>query len=156
MIGGIGVSSNNYGTLPTSAILLKKPCWIITNDYLNINGVKTPSTVYAEAMEKIQVGQVVTMTLTHSGTLGITIGSTVLDDLLTGLPHHVYPVFDLYGICEKISIINSDLRNGTPISEELPMTTNNLTETDSVPHCEKADLEVHEKETELPQPGTSM
>lgn len=95
MIGGIGVSPTTYGALPTSGILLKKPCWIITNDFINVNGIKTPTTAYAEAMEKIQVGQVVTMSLTHSGTLGVTIGATVLDDLLTGVPHHIYPVFDL-------------------------------------------------------------
>uniref|UniRef100_A0A336MFI2 CSON000929 protein n=1 Tax=Culicoides sonorensis TaxID=179676 RepID=A0A336MFI2_CULSO len=161
MIGGIGENPNNLGTsLPSSAILLKKPCWIITNDYLNINEIRTPST-YGIALEKIQVGQSVTMSLSHSGCLSITIGMTVLEDIITGVPHHIYPIIDLYGICEKISIINGDLRNGTPIAEDLPLQTLNAgheCQTESLPHCEKADLEVHEKETEPPlaQPSSSM
>lgn len=94
MIGGIGASATGYGSLPSSAILFKKPCWIITNDFININGIKSASN-YGEALEKIQCGQIITITLTHSGTLGITIGQFVLDDVLTGLPNHIYPVFDL-------------------------------------------------------------
>lgn len=154
MIGGIGENPNTHAlVLPSSAILLKKPCWIITNDYLNLNEIKTPSN-YGAAMEKIQSGQTITMSLSHSGSLSIMIGMTLLEDIITGLPHHIYPVFDLYGICEKISIVNGDLRNGTPIIEDMPLSTLNAGHEggESLPHCEKADLEVHEKETEPPMP----
>lgn len=95
MIGGIGMTPSSYGVFPTSGIMLKRPCWIITNDCMNVNTIKTTTTAYAEIFEKIQVGQHITMTLTHSGTLSLAIGSTILDDLLTGLPHHIYPIFDL-------------------------------------------------------------
>lgn len=58
----------------------------------------------------------------------ITIGQTTLDDLATALPHHIYPVFDLYGRVEKITILNGDLRNGSPINEEVLMSNNELGE----------------------------
>lgn len=161
MIGGIGENPTTHATvLPSSAILLKKPCWIITHDYLNLNEIKSSSN-YGAAMEKIQSGQTITMSLSHSGCLSIMIGMTVLEDIITGLPHHIYPIFDLYGICEKITILNGDLRNGTPIIEDMPLSTLNAGHEggESLPHCEKADLEVHEKETEPPmtaQPSSSM
>lgn len=95
MIGCLGVTPSGYGQLPASGIMLKRPCWLVTNDCMNVNGSKTMTTAYTEIFEGLQAGQCVTMTLTHSGTLSLTIGATVLDDLLTGLPHHVYPLFDL-------------------------------------------------------------
>lgn len=80
------------------------------------------------------------------------VGSINLEDLAAGLPNHVYPVFDLYGKCEKISLITSNDvgRNSTPIIEEAAaLEYDNLQEQDGgVPQCEKADLEMHEKETE--------
>lgn len=91
-------------------------------------------------------------------TIVITIGSNNLQDLATGLPNHVYPVFDLYGKCERITILTgTDAgRNGTPIIEEpSALEHDSLNDQDSnVPQCEKADLEVHEKETES-QPSSS-
>uniref|UniRef100_A0A336MWD3 CSON008171 protein n=1 Tax=Culicoides sonorensis TaxID=179676 RepID=A0A336MWD3_CULSO len=58
---------------------------------------------------------------------------TVLENIITGVPHDLY-----------ISIINGDLRNGTPIAEDLPLHTLNAgheCQTESLPHCEKADLD---------------
>lgn len=69
----------------------------------------------------------------------------------------------MYGKCEKISIINGEVRNGTPIIEEVSLTNDPLADGDTnVPQCEKADLEVHEKETEssgsaaAPGPSSSL
>lgn len=79
------------------------------------------------------------------------VGSTNLEDLAAGLSNHVYPVFDLYGKCERITIITgSDVaRNGTPIVEEsTALEIDSIDQDSSIPQCEKADLEVHEKETE--------
>lgn len=82
------------------------------------------------------------------------------DDLFIGLPQHVYPIFDLYGKCERISIVNSEIRGrggidgvaGSPVNEELTMQTVNELGVDmdrNVPQGEKGDLEVHEKEIDL-------
>ncbi|XP_055625831.1 neuralized-like protein 4 [Toxorhynchites rutilus septentrionalis] len=167
-VGVLGVCPGTHQfPFPTSAILFRRPCWIATHDYININGNKTQSK-YAEIFEQIQVGTVITLTLSHAGNLGITFGQTQLDDLAIGLPHHVYPVFDLYGKCEKISIVNGDPKNASPINEELAVMPSGSTgvgaagpssaDVENVPQCEKADLEVHEKETDIAcvsNPGSS-
>lgn len=162
-LGALGNSpTSSHFPFPTSAILFRRPCWIATHDYININGSKIQSK-YGEILEQIEVGTVITMTLTHSGSLLISMGQNNLEELATGLPHHVYPVFDLYGRCEKISVMNSDVRNGSPINEEVSLTNSNeagIECDNNVPQCEKADLEVHEKETEViianPGPSCSM
>uniref|UniRef100_A0A182N2Z3 NHR domain-containing protein n=1 Tax=Anopheles dirus TaxID=7168 RepID=A0A182N2Z3_9DIPT len=158
---------------PTSAILFRRPCWIVTHDYVNINGTKTQSR-YGELLDAIQPGTIITLTLTHAGSLVIACGATQLEELATGLPHHVYPVFDLYGKCERVTLYSGDPKNGSPIAEELAVLPNEgtvplgaggagtgeaagvaggpvaptLDSGDNVPQCEKADLEVHEKETD--------
>ncbi|XP_058119601.1 neuralized-like protein 4 [Anopheles ziemanni] len=190
-----GVASAQF-PFPTSAILFRRPCWIATHDYVNINGTKTQSR-YGELLDAIQPGTIITLTLTHAGSLVITCGQTQLDELATGLPHHVYPVFDLYGKCERVTIYNGDPKNGTPIDEELAALPNEqqqrviggvnvggsltggpdsntlvqATNTtvasgavaasgidggENVPQCEKADLEVHEKETDQTTVATSQ
>lgn len=163
-IGAIGVAPHhiNFNAL-SSSLLLKRPCWIVTHDYVNVNGHKTRSN-YGEVLDRIQRGTIVTMMLTHSGSLVLMVDKTNLEVFATGLPNHVYPVFDLYGKCEKITILNVEVRNGTPVNhEELPEEI--LGELDeeqdgieedrdgeeaesnyAMRQCEKADLEVHEKE----------
>lgn len=106
----------------------------------------------AECLLTIQIDTIITLSLTHSGCLTLQMGEKCIEELAVGLPHHVYPVFDLYGKCEKISLFDGfDLANGTPINDEITMSNANLMNLDAdrnVPQCEKADLEVHEKETE--------
>ncbi|EAA00340.4 AGAP011965-PA, partial [Anopheles gambiae str. PEST] len=154
-VGALGAApgaSPSQFPFPTSAILFRRPCWIVTHDYVNINGTKTQSR-YGELLDAIQPGTIITLTLTHAGSLVITCGQTQLEELATGLPHHVYPVFDLYGKCERVTIYSGDPKNGSPIAEELAMLPNEpqrsgLENGENVPQCEKADLEVHEKETD--------
>lgn len=161
-IGAIGVAPHhiNFNAL-SSSLLLKRPCWIVTHDYVNVNGHKTRSN-YGEVLDRIQRGTIVTMMLTHSGNLVLMVDKTNLEVFATGLPNHVYPVFDIYGKCERITILNVEVRNGTP-NEELPL-EETIGERDeeedgddedgdgqegalnAMPQCEKADLEVHEKE----------
>lgn len=155
ILGVVGspLSSSHF---PSSAILLRRPCWIFTHDHINIDGCRTQSKV-AECLVKIQKDTVLTMSLSHSGGLSIRMGDKLIEGIATGLPHHIYPVFDLYGKCEKISLINTDtfMRNGTPINEGALMSTMNqmsLEAVRNVPQCEKAVLEVHEKETEAVLP----
>lgn len=169
-MGALGVCpQNNNMPLPSSIVMCKRPCWVATHDYVNINGNKV-SSKYGEALEHIQPGTVITMSLSHTGNLGsiffyfdysrqeiefifsvIMVGQNYLEELSSGLPNHVFPVFDLYGKCEKITIINGDVRNGTPILEEVSLSIDQAVESDTnAPQCEKADLEVHEKETDVP------
>lgn len=164
-IGAIGVAPHhiNFNAL-SSSLLLKRPCWVVTHDYVNVNGHRTRSN-YGEVLDRIQRGTIVTMMLTHSGNLVLMVDKTNLEVFATGLPNHVYPVFDLYGKCERITILNVEVRNGTP-NEELLNEEATIGERDeeeqevevdedrdrdsdclyAMPQCEKADLEVHEKE----------
>ncbi|XP_017843888.2 LOW QUALITY PROTEIN: neuralized-like protein 4 [Drosophila busckii] len=144
---GLGVLAACPQTMPVGASLLncKRSCWLATHDYININGQVTASK-YGDALEQLQVGTVITLTLTHAGLLIIMVGSTNLEDLASGLPSHVYPIFDIYGKCEKITLLtgNDATRNanGTPILE-----APEALELDNMPQqCEKAHLEMHEKE----------
>jgi neuralized-like protein 4 len=138
-VGALGVCpSTHQFPYPTSAILFRRPCYIATHDFININGTKTQSK-YAEIFEQIQVGTVISVTLTHTGNLSITFGQTVLDDLASGLSHYVYPIFDLYGKCEKITILNGDIRAAnTPMNDEFnPLPENELlNDTENVPQSE--------------------
>lgn len=164
----------NMMHLPSSAILLRRPCWIVTHDYININGSKMQSKL-GEALMRIQKETIITLTLTHLGTLTLTIVNNqaarkpngtfnsaetpqqttdkVFEEIATDLPHHVYPIFDLYGKCERISLVCPDIRNGSPINEEVIASTVNNESDRNIPQLEKADLEVHEKETDNSQPS---
>lgn len=79
------------------------------------------------------------------------VGSHNLEELAEGLPNHVYPVFDLYGKCERITILSGQDagRSNTPVPEEVSifeqMLSNDTETNPNVPECEKADLETHEK-----------
>lgn len=151
VLGAVGASPNSINQLPASALNLKRPCWIVTNDFININGSKTSGSKYAELLTQIQNGIIITLTHTITGALSLTIGNTILEDIATsGIQNHVYPVFDLYGKCQKISIVAfGDQRTSNSMNEAeilLPVFGNH--EFDSLPQCEKADLEVHEKETD--------
>ncbi|XP_055706492.1 neuralized-like protein 4 isoform X2 [Phlebotomus papatasi] len=156
LVGVVGVCpTSSHLQIPQSAINMKRPCWIFAEDYVNINENKMQSS-YAAVLENIQRGSVITL-LNHAGSLILMVNSTTLEELATGLPHHVYPVFDIYGKCEKISLVNAEImRNGSPFNEEASL-QNTLEATgpeseSNVPQCEKADLEVHEKETETSLP----
>ncbi|XP_030373282.1 neuralized-like protein 4 [Scaptodrosophila lebanonensis] len=139
--------------VPISLLNCKRNCWLATHDFINING-QVVASKYGEMLEQIQVGTVITLTLTHAGMLVIMVGSTNLEDLGSGLPSHVYPVFDVYGKCEKITLItgNDAARNGTPIIEAPEA----LELDNGVPQqCEKAHLEMHEKEKDSEQMSES-
>lgn len=99
---------------------------------------------------------IITMTLTHAGTLSFQVGDRCIDDVAPGMPMYVYPLFDLYGKCDRITILNNDERMGSPLNDEalvgapvhfasaLPADADH----NAQPQCEKGNLEVHEKETE--------
>lgn len=125
-----------------------------------------------DALHRIQKDTIVTLTLTHSGSLNLTIVNNqpgrkasvtttyssnssdpqppatdwkFIEEIATGLPHHVYPIFDLYGKCDRMSLICPDVRNGSPINEEVISSSINNESDRNVPQLEKADLEIHEK-----------
>lgn len=154
--GLIATNPNNKITFPSTAVNLEKPCWIVTQEHFNINGVKTKTSKFEEAFEQIKMGTVITISLNIQGAFSFTIGSASFQDIIVGLPSLVYPVFDIYGKCQKLTLISGDNQRITSSVSDDNMANNH--ETDSIQqNCEKADLEVHEKETEIltPTPSTS-
>lgn len=157
--GFIGNNPNSSKmTLPSTAINLEKPCWIVSQDHFNINGVRTKTTKFMEAFDQIKAGTVITIAINISGAFSFTIGSSSFQDIIVGLPNIVYPLFDVYGKCQKITIISGDnQRVPTSISDD-NIISNQSHEAESIQmNREKADLEVHEKETDqtTPTPSTS-
>lgn len=155
-LGVIGINPSNKVTFPATSINLERPCWIISQEHFNINGIKSRTTKYNEVLEQIKVGTIIAVSLSSTGGFSFSIGSLAFQDVIVGLPNQVYPVFDLYGKCQKLSIISGELQR-LPASASDDNFTNNQ-EADSIQqNCEKADLEVHEKETDqtTPTPCTS-
>lgn len=68
VVGQCPQIASGTSALPPSIIHCKRPCWVATHDYINVNGQKIASK-YGEALEHIQPGTVITMTLTHAGML---------------------------------------------------------------------------------------
>lgn len=71
-----------------------------------------------------------------------------IEEFASNLPNYVYPVFELYGKCERIVIVNGENRNNNSIIEEddTPMLNESAEADRNSRLYEKADLEVHEKE----------
>jgi neuralized-like protein 4 len=152
--GLIGMSPTSKVTFPVTAINLEKPCWIVSQDHFNINGVKSKTLKFNDAFDQIKVGTVITLAISLSGTFSFTIGSQSFNDVIVGLPSNsLYPIFDVYGKCQKLTIISGD-RIPSSISDENLI--NNHEAENIQQNCEKADLEVHEKETDqITTPSTS-
>lgn len=155
-LGVIGINPNNKITFPATSVNLERPCWIISQEHFNINGVKSKTTKFNEALDQIKVGTVVTISLSSTGSLSFSIGTSIFPDVIVGLPNQVFPVFDLYGKCQKMTIMSGENQR-IPTSASDENLINNQEAESIQQNCEKADLEVHEKETDqtTPTPSTS-
>ncbi|XP_063932045.1 neuralized-like protein 4 isoform X2 [Zophobas morio] len=128
--------------LPVNALAFKAPCCIVANDWVSINGMKSRSN-YGQKLSTLSVGDTVGVVLTATGLKLLVNG--VEEELLafvfqTG--QAIYAVFDLYGQCQQIKILNDVAAQETT---ETPVTD-----------FEKADLESCEKERlTLPIPSAS-
>lgn len=153
-LGVIGINSKL--TFPAVSINLERPCWIISQEHFNINGVKSKTSKFYDAMELVKVGTILTISLSLTGALSFGIGTASFDEVIVGLPNQMYPIIDIYGKCQKVSIVSNDTqRISTSMTEDNFV---NNPEYESIQqNCEKADLEVHEKETDqtTPTPSTS-
>lgn len=152
-LGVIGMGSNK-NTLPNNAFNLERPCWIVTQEHFNIHGTKSRTSKFFDALDSIKNGSIVTVSMSATNTFSFSIDSRVFNDVIVNLPNQVYPIFDLYGKCQKATLICSDnIRVSASASEDnLNPETENIQQ-----NCEKADLEVHVKESEqiTPTPSTS-
>lgn len=155
-LGVIGINPSNKITFPATSVNLERPCWIITQEHFNINGTKSKTTKFSEALDSIKVGTIITISLSSSGALTFSIGASTFAEVIVGLPNQVYPIVDLYGKCQKMSIVSGDNQR-IPVSASDENFIANQEAESIQQNCEKADLEVHEKETDqtTPTPCTS-
>lgn len=107
-------------------------------------------------LDKLKAGSVVGLLLSEVGRLSLYVNDVNFGPLPAGLPtsHNYYAVFDLYGQCEQITILNTQCDN-SEIEQKIPTTQpieepSTSSKTDSNQQLEKADLESHEKESHSP------
>ncbi|XP_057662897.1 neuralized-like protein 4 [Diorhabda carinulata] len=121
-------------SLPVNALSLKPPCCVIANDWLAINGVKSCSN-YGERLDSLKVGDKVGIIFTETKCLQLCINGIEEEPLAVNFPKNltVYAVFDLYGQCQQIRILNDHVME---VEQDV----------EKIIDCEKADLESFEKE----------
>ncbi|CAH1098780.1 unnamed protein product [Psylliodes chrysocephalus] len=134
--------------LPVNALALKAPSCIVASDWLAINGIKSCSN-YGLKLDNVSVGDHVEIILTEAKCFQLSINGVEEEPLALNFPNGspIYAVFDLYGQCQQIRILNNS------VQEEQP-------EIKKSADCEKADLESCEKERSetklsLPIPSAS-
>lgn len=135
-------------SLPVNALTLKGPSCVIANDWISINGVKGRSN-YGQVLNTLTEGDSIGVMVTDSKFFKLIVNGVEEQSFPWSYPfgQSVYALFDLYGQCQKVTILNERIK-----SCQVPT---NHTE------CEKADLELCEKEQSetnlsLPLPSTSL
>lgn len=124
--------------LPISALGFRGSCCIISNDWVCLNGTKTQSN-YGERLDSLSVGSRVGVMLREDG-LQLYIDGAA-GETLPWIPtqqQQSYAVFDLYGQCTQVKLIN-DSDYDEPLSSCCEDSSCN-------PDFEKADLDCNEKE----------
>ncbi|XP_066248762.1 neuralized-like protein 4 isoform X5 [Euwallacea similis] len=146
----VGVVAGHLERLsfPVNALALKGPSCVVADDWISINGAKNRSN-YGQVMNTLAEGDVIGVTITDSKFFKLIVNGVEEQSFPWTYPagQPVYAVFDLYGQCQKIKIVNEQTKPDGAIS------TNT--------ECEKADLESCEKERSgnslsLPLPSTSL
>ncbi|XP_018574763.1 neuralized-like protein 4 isoform X2 [Anoplophora glabripennis] len=150
LIVGLTVGPLDRLNLPVNALSMKAPSCIVAEDWISINGVKSRSN-YGQRLCSLAVGDTVGLALTDTQCLKLLINSEGEEVLHWSIPsgQQIYAVFDLYGQCQQVRILNEANRD-----ESTPTTSTD---------CEKADLESCEKERSetklslpIPSASTSM
>lgn len=122
--------------LPITALGFRGSCCIISNDWVCLNGTKTQSN-YGERLDSLSVGSRVGVMLREDG-LQLYIDGAVGETLPWIPAQQSYAVFDLYGQCTQVKLIN-DSDYDEPLSSCCEDLSCN-------PDFEKADLDCNEKE----------
>ncbi|XP_050309268.1 neuralized-like protein 4 [Anthonomus grandis grandis] len=147
IIVGVVCSPLDRLSFPVNALALKGTSCVVANDWISINGVKGRSN-YGQVLNTLVEGDTIGVTVTDNKLFKLIVNGVEEESLPWPYPvgQPVYAVFDLYGQCQKIRVLNEDIKSSD--------TTSLNTE------CEKADLESCEKELSenlsLPLPSTSL
>ncbi|CAH0558081.1 unnamed protein product [Brassicogethes aeneus] len=133
IIVGLVAGTPDRLNLPVNALSIKGPSCIVANDWISINGVKSRSN-YGQSISNLTVGDTIGMQLTDHKQMKLIINGVEEEALHWNCPNNlpIYAVFDLYGQCQQIKILNDSVSCDQASSVA----------TD----CEKADLDSCEKE----------
>lgn len=90
--------------LPVTALSIKAPSCIITNDWIAVNGIKTQSN-YGQKLNNLKEGSKIGLILVDDY-VQLLIDGIAEDPLSWTLPSYsqCYAVFDLYGQCQQVNV----------------------------------------------------
>ncbi|KAK9882477.1 hypothetical protein WA026_021818 [Henosepilachna vigintioctopunctata] len=133
LIIGLVVGSPEKLSLPPTALSIKTPCCVVANDWILVNGTKSRSN-YGQCLNNLMVGDTISVGSTDTGYLRLIVNDVEEEPLPYLFPAEqpIHAVFDLYGQCTQIKILNDEAQQNI--------------DTRTVLDCEKADLERCEKE----------
>ncbi|XP_076180899.1 neuralized E3 ubiquitin protein ligase 4 [Ptiloglossa arizonensis] len=147
---GVTCISPEKANFPLTALGFKKHSWIICSDWISHNGIRV-KTKYGAALEGLQSSSVVGLFIDEDNRLHLIINNVDQGVAATDLPPYVYAVFDLYGQCEQVSVIENNTETFSSASVDNITTVASMecirTKLEDAENSrEKADLECHEKE----------
>ncbi|XP_077301800.1 neuralized E3 ubiquitin protein ligase 4 [Arctopsyche grandis] len=175
----VGVSKSALALrLPTSAVDLKQGCWIVSGDHLYLDGNVIWSD-YGKPLDMLRSGAVIILDFTENRELHLIVNDVNLGcfSRMTQKVNKLYPIIDIYGQCEQVSILNdeethdfeADLSDSDDIAINLVKpnilpnvicapgdtilehnSNNNSEYYKTIQLCEKAYLEYYEKESSNP------
>ncbi|KAL4717652.1 hypothetical protein ACJJTC_000801 [Scirpophaga incertulas] len=138
-IGAVGTLPTD--TLPQSAMHLMPPAWVVSSDLLHDNGIYK-RTEFASGLEELTEQSVLTIHFRFNSELVIDIDGNVVGVIGT-VPKtysHVFPMIDLYGNVQQVSVLLHPYVVVSGTSVDLPIITENLRE-ESLNECETDEVE---------------
>ncbi|CAG9771302.1 unnamed protein product [Ceutorhynchus assimilis] len=135
-------------SFPVTALAIKGSSCVIANDWILINGIKGRSN-YGQVLNTLKEGDSIGVMVTDNKFFKLIVNGNEEQSFPWTYPQgqSIYAVFDLYGQCQKIKIVNEEVKT--------------IESASSNTECEKADLELGEKERSennlsLPLASTSL
>ncbi|XP_065568738.1 neuralized-like protein 4 [Artemia franciscana] len=105
---GLVCQPTEKNPLPVTALGFRRSAWVVSADTLFVNGQKAKSRLPFN-LDNIAVHSTVGLSLSLDGDFHILIDGKDLGKVASGISDPCYAVFDLYGQCEEIQLINPEL-----------------------------------------------
>nr|CAD7453424.1 unnamed protein product [Timema tahoe] len=152
LLCGIASLSPDKTHFPLTALGFKRNSWIICSDSVYQNGVKVKS-CYGPNLDNLQGSHMVGVLVDYDSQLHLYVNGVDQGVAAKDIPSVCYAVVDLYGQCEKVSVVQCREEAQTTVADISALSQEQMgVETESL--SEKADLECDEKE-KLASPSPS-
>nr|CAD7196670.1 unnamed protein product [Timema douglasi] len=144
LLCGIASLSPDKTHFPLTALGFKRNSWIICSDSVYQNGVKVKS-CYGPNLDNLQGSHMVGVLVDYDSQLHLYVNGVDQGVAAKDIPSVCYAVVDLYGQCEKVSVVQCREEAQTTVADISALSQEQMgVETESL--SEKADLECDEKE----------